>query len=230
MKKNILFFLFLLLVVPSVFFFYLFSRKEAFLTNKIKNDFQAVTGMEITIQGLKVNNLSKDLFVWDIEVPRMRIRNPKDFKIPNMALVQDIRFQFEVLPLFSHKWKIHNFHAYVSRAGLVMNQKNQLNAASLASLQASVLESDPSQAEASNFYAERVEIMFGVLYSINSYSSPPQLEKRDLGKKVETYQGVNDPNVLIQVPVAKFLGELNQGSMGLRRGKIQENIAKHVNQ
>ena len=233
MKKFLAGFILLAILAVGGGGILLYSQKETLLASKITRDFKALAGADLALEGLSINR-AKDagFFTLDARISKAKIKNPPGFKIPNLAQISNIHFEVELLPLLSGKWQISRLSALLSKTNFEWNKEGDFNMKSLFPLQDAHIETGPAQPAVAKgrFYIGRLEIALGMLYYLNGRGAEMEVERINLEKKIEVYDGVTDPNILIQAPVLHFVTRLNKGSLELPRGKLQENVSKYTGQ
>lgn len=233
MKKILPILLSLALILAAVCG-YLYFNKELLLVSKIQKDFGVLTGTRIALEGVRIKmDKEEGGMVLLAEILKVKVQNPPGFRIPNMALVKDVSLVFELMPLLSGQWRIHKLSFYLSKAEFEYNGQGKLNVLELLPLQSDVVEKKASQPvqPGGPFTIEKLQMTLGTLYFLDfRNAAKPSREKNNFKKKIEVYNQVDDPAVLIQAPILVMINQLNKGSLGISRGKIQENITRHTKQ
>ena len=225
MRKILGFFLFLLLAFSACAGF-LVVKGETIVVQKIRKDFWAVSGTEVILEGTHLTRrVGGDFKLWRLTVQKAKVKNTPGFKIPNMAEVKNVELVFEPLEFLRGRWRIRALKAFLSKTSFEINGQGELNISKLAVFQ-------PSKAKVPSvpdrFSIARLEWMYGTLYYSNFQTRDPDIERYDFKKRVAVFDRVSDPSVLFEAPLLEFINQLNKGSMGFSRGKIQENVTRHI--
>ena len=225
--KKLLIWVFVLVLAALAGGSYLYSRRQVFVFERLEKDLRGVLGSEIQIEN-KTLATEKIFSEWRVSISKMTVMNPESFGEKPLAVVQDIEVTFNPLAFFQGKWEIHNASAYLSKCYWITNREGVLNMAQLPGIKA-LTSPGTAMAVSSNFEINRLEFKYGKLY-------PQDLNKTESGKtetinfhgKMDVFNHVQNPHLLIQAPVSAFLNQMNQGSFGLPRGKLQESIRQFV--
>jgi len=227
-----------LVILGALALFLLYTHPERLVTGKIESFLKASTGVPVTMEGLVVNPASKDGFmVSALSINQINVSNPAGFKNPQIAQIKDVKIIFDFLPFLLGKWNIRQMNAFFEEIYIEKNAQGEINLSALPALSEASLEKSAPRARQKRerkFFAQRIEFKWGTLY----YAEPdpanaveePDPEKYELGENAEVYDYVTAPELILQIPALKVLATLNKGSLGVPRGKIQENISNQMGQ
>lgn len=203
------------------------SQKEAYVTKVIKKGFKDLTGTEIDVKGLSIEpSKDRSTKTLEIQIKRVKIKNPKGFQIPNLAFARDVRLVVEAKDLYEGRWRIHSLYANFSKVNFEMNNEEEFNLAKIPILDKPLDPAlDPPSVQ--NFWVERYEFKVGTLYYLDLKLSDPEVNKLDFsGKPGETLFSVSDPRILVQAPALRFIRELNHGPIGISEKDLAANIER----
>lgn len=214
MKKIVLILILIALAAVVVFYFHLPSSVEP----RIRKGLEALTGNAVEINGFSANGP-------DIRIQAIHFKNPAGFSAEDLALVENVQINMEILPLIRGQWSIHHLSCDVKEIRVEKNGQGELNLSTLAAVKGEALE---HPARKTNFLIGHAELALGTLSYLDSANAEAEPEWTDFQGQKEIYDHVTDPSVLIQAPVLQVVNRLGKGSLGLPRGKIQESIARHM--
>ncbi len=204
---------------------FLYSQREELISRRIRDGIKSLTGTDVALEHVAVRKL-KGSGDWVIEIRKMMIKNPENFEIPNMALATNVKIIFDPFAFLTGQWKIRRLYVHLQKGNFQVNKAGVFNISSMPAMKA--VSSGAPAKPVSGFWADRIEIKYWKLYHLDYSANPPQREVISLKGKLEVFDGINDPALLVQAPVFTYLTELNQGSLGLPKGKLQEAIKAHL--
>ena len=225
MKKGAIFFLIVLLLILGVGLF-LNANKASWLEHRIQRDLEKLTGVPVVIDpGIRVTKLPGPNSWFAVDLPKIRLKNPSGFHADGLADSVQNHLELNLASLLKGRWKIRRLISHLEKIQLEVNPEGEYNLSRLSALKMN------QAAPALHFKINRWEYTLGVMKLLEDGSSPEAQNKSyDFGAQKEVYENVTDPRVLVQAPALKLVYRLNRGSLGLSRGKIQENIAQHSGQ
>lgn len=215
MKKMIAV-LILLALIPLAVLGYVYTNKETLLADKLKAHLKELTGTDIVLENVLLEKLQNSSD-WTLKIEKMLIQNPESYPSPHMAVLNKVQMIFEPFPVLLGQWKVRKISAILRKVYFQNNEKGDFNMAQMPAIQAV---SAATAAAKKKFWVDSFEIQYGKLYRGE--------EVHKLHQKREVYNHIDDPGVLIQAPVLSLVNTLNQGSLGLPRGKLQESVSRHV--
>lgn len=221
--KKIVPFLVVLLIIPAGIAFFLYSQKEKIISEKLEKGLESLSGLDAELSGIKVS-LEKG-FPWAlVTLEEVRLKNPAEFQPENFAVIRNIQFQVKCPSLLlRQQWEIDSLQANIFEVRVEKNAQGKVNLAELPALKERA-EALPS----AGFLAAEVVLTLGVFdFYDYSVSEEPEPQTFDLEGQKEVYRQVRNADILIQAPALKIVNALGRGSLGIRRGKIQENMARH---
>ena len=229
MKKLLVFILFLFLVLAAIGSNWVYKHRNQLLYDRIKSDFKGFSQLSISLEGFSVHVMGFDFMNVLVKVDQVKMRNTPGFKIPSIALIEDVRMVVNPLELiFNDRWQIKNLSMLISKVDWEINPRGELNIMKLDSLGKEALAyKNPSQElKEIPFVVERLEYKFQKLYQLDFRSPNPETEIRDLQGRDLLLYNITNPHILIQAPVIQYLTFLNQGDMGLPLEAIQQSVSE----
>lgn len=223
--KKIILLLVLILAAGAGVGSFAYSQRQAIVMGKIQKGLQALTGTEAVIEGVQLKNSQGFSRNVSLGIAKLRIKNLPGFNQPELAEISNVEIEVDFLKLLMGRWTILTLKVSIDRIHLEIDSKGKLSLAALASLQNEALE----RAGTSSFEVQRLEFLFGNVYFYDYRSvQNPQPEEYNFAGRLEVYTSVQHPEVLIQAPVLQLLYQLNKGSLGLPRDKIQEAVSRNT--
>ena len=219
MKKIMAVLVILTLLVTTVAF-WAWSQKETFILGKVKAGFSALTGTEVVIKGVQVKKTEGLLFL--VNISEIEVHNPAGFPVPQMALLTDVEFIISPWALLKGAWHADHAFAYLKKANVQYGRDGKFNLENIQALH------PREEKGVGKFHIKRLELKMGQIDYLDFRVQPPLEEPYAFDGKIEVYDHIASPEVLIQAPALKFIEKANKGSLGLARGKIQESITKNT--
>lgn len=209
----------------------LYFNKEKIFQTKIEQGLQSLSGVPVEVHGLLVQK--KRGIGWDvvvIKIERLEFKNPPGFGSETLSVIERVAFKVHLAALLQQRWHIEKLAATIRRTNLELNSKGTSNLSAIPILAERVMGTASSAAQAHPFFmVERLELTFRELQFRDfrsSKTSKPVLF--DFESKVEVYNDVRDPGILLQAPALKMVYQIGQGSLGIHRGKIQDSINRYT--
>lgn len=206
---------------------YFYSQRNRIVLEKLTQGVQLLSGAPAELTGVTLTSGSP-FSIWKLHVDKMVLRNQGAYRFDKLASIENVEIEFHPVPLLSGKWRIKKLSAYLYRGYFQTNAQGVLNISQLPGIK--MLTASAQGGAADYFYADHVELKYGKFYRVNDQSSPAEKKTYALEGKVDVYMKVNNPNLLVQAPVFMYLSQMNLGSFGLPRGKLQESIRQYVGQ
>ena len=221
--KKFLVILLVLLIASGGAAGFAWSKRVSIVTGRIQADLTKLAGVDAIVTGIKVEAAAPLARVLQVKIDKIKLKNPPNYKIPNMVLIRNIRLTAETVPFLLGQWKIKDLEAFIKRAALQVNAEGAMNLTAIPVFQS------PSQNFGKNFEIGKLQLKFGKLYYFD-FKDPakPERQIKDLKGKVEFFENVRSPAVFFQVPVLKMMDEFNRGSFGLPRGQMMESLKSNV--
>ena len=217
--KKLFVFFFLLIVAGGGISLFVYSQRQAILLGKIQTGLESLLGVPLKIEGFKLKN-RKDLSpIAKIEIAKIQIRNPSGFNQGIMAEISNVKFEINFLKLLTGRWRISHLEIPIDRVNLEINAQAKPNLLLLKALQKEALTATP------NYYfgIQKMEYRFGTVYFYDYRNAQkPVIEHFDFDGTKQIYTAVRRPEALVQAPVLQLLYQINKGSLGLPRDKIQD--------
>lgn len=226
MIKKFMVFVVIVLIIAGAAAGYVWTNKETLIRERIHQGLEQASGVDVIMDRVMLN---KDCN--RIQIRDLRFLSPAGFESEYVAVIKDVAMSFDPVPLLLGRWEIKKIAARVEEVWFERNRSRAMNIANLAPFRTEVLDRAWTAADAadSGFSLGRLELAFGKVYFSDALATG-QMEPlmTDLGNKVEVFDQVTSPDVLFLAPGLKMLVALNQGSLGLPRGKIQQAIASRT--
>jgi hypothetical protein len=199
---------------------YGFSQRADLVAGRIKTDLKLITGADVDVKGVSVRLHKPFGATAEVFIQRIKLKNTPNYKIPNLAMIKNVRMTLQTLPFLMGKWMIGDLEAHIKRVAVQINDEGVNNLATIPAL------NDPAGSAVDGFGVDSLKLQFGKIYYLDfSNAAAPVTELKDLKGKTEIFQNIKNPGVLLQAPVLTLINELNRGSLGLPRGKIMETVA-----
>lgn len=218
MKKILIALAILILVSATVLGWFYFKRSEI-AQSRIQRFLEEISGTQVELQGVQVGRSGNKIFI-----QRILLNNPtKDIPVP-LAEIANIQITARTLSDL-RKSHLQKVSADLSMVYVLKDAQSNIN---LSKLRAVTLEAlDRKVPTQGSFRLERFELGFGkvILNELEPGKEEPTITEVNFNGRTEVYDGITDPNVLIQAPVIKIVEGFNKGSLGLPRGKILENLS-----
>ncbi len=225
--KKLTLLLFLILAIGAGAFIFAYSQRQVILSGKIQKGLESLTGTRVEMKGFHLQNPYALSSRAVLEIATVRIKNPSGFSQRELAEASNVELEIDFLKLIAGRWLIRSLKIPIDHINLEIDSKAQLNLAALTALQKEALEASASP----SFWAKKIEFSFGGVYFYDyptTAQKNPRPEQYHFARRMELYTSVRRPEVLIQAPALQLLYQLNKGSLGLPRGKIQEAITRNT--
>jgi len=180
--------------------------KDALVKAAIQGAAGAVTGMPVKMSGFHMG-----LIKTVVDISNLRIYNPREFHDPLLLQMPKVYVDYDLPAVFKGVVHVKSAKMHLKELTVVRNEKGKLNIDSLTALQKQKEKTPAKPAPKEKGKAPKIQIdrlelkVERVVYKeYSTAQAAPRVTNFDIGLD-ETYEHVNDPNVLASLIVSKAL-------------------------